>query len=83
MSADQHHLAEGSRSISVTYTQHTEAQSEASKVTHQNQSGSPNAEAVEPNLDPKMLASQILLCCEEAFYLYSLQSLIQVLVFFN
>ncbi|XP_057786448.1 uncharacterized protein LOC131003899 isoform X2 [Salvia miltiorrhiza] len=74
---DQHHLAEGSKSVSVTYSQHTEAQNEASEITHQNQSGLPNAEVVEPNLEPKMLASLILLCCEEAFYFYTLQSLIQ------
>ncbi|KAH6769097.1 hypothetical protein C2S51_014433 [Perilla frutescens var. frutescens] len=73
----QHHLAEGSGSVSVTYSQHTKAQSEPLQITHQNQSGLPSIQAVEPNLEHMMLASQILLCCEETFYLYTLQSLIQ------
>ncbi|KAL1533424.1 hypothetical protein AAHA92_33309 [Salvia divinorum] len=74
---DQRHLGEGSKSVSVTYSQHTEAQNEASVFIHKNQSGLPNAKAVESNFGHKMLASQILLCCEEAFYFYTLESLIQ------
>lgn len=60
----QHHQVEGSKS-------------EALQTTHQNQSGLANVEEVEPNLEYKMLPSQILLCCEEAFYIYPSQSLIQ------
>lgn len=65
----QHHQVEGSKS-------------EALQTTHQNQSGLANVEEVEPNLEYKMLPSQILLCCEEAFYIYPSQSLIQVLAIF-
>ncbi|XP_042036243.1 uncharacterized protein LOC121782456 isoform X1 [Salvia splendens] len=73
---DQCHLGDGSKS-SVTCSQHTEAQNEASVSIHKNQSGLPNAKAVESNFGHKMLASQILLCCAEAFYFYTLESLIQ------
>ncbi|XP_042032977.1 uncharacterized protein LOC121779672 isoform X3 [Salvia splendens] len=73
---DQRHPGEESKS-SVTYSQHIEAQNEASVSIHKNQSGFPNAKAVESNFGDKMLASQILLCCEEAFYFYTLESLIQ------
>lgn len=79
---DQHHQVEWSKSVSSTYSQHTEAQSEALHTTHQNQSGLANVEEVEPNLEYKMLPSQILLCCEEAFYIYPSQPLIQVLAIF-
>ncbi|PIN06027.1 Tomosyn [Handroanthus impetiginosus] len=55
-------------------------QSESAQTSHQqNQSGvSKVEEATQPtNLEHKKVASEILLCCEEAFYLYSLKTLFQ------
>ncbi|CAA0811101.1 transducin family protein / WD-40 repeat family protein [Striga hermonthica] len=58
--------------------QHTESQSQPLQTGPQNQHGLSNVEFLQsPNLEYMTLASQILLCCEEAFYLYPVKSFIQ------
>ncbi|XP_011084899.1 uncharacterized protein LOC105167041 [Sesamum indicum] len=65
----KHPHPEGSRNDSIMSFQHIEAmQSDLSKVEEAMQ---------RTNLEHKTLASQILLCCEDAFYFYPLKSLIQ------
>ncbi|KAI3470889.1 hypothetical protein Pfo_027552 [Paulownia fortunei] len=74
----KHPLAEWFKDDSITSSQHIEAQSQPLQTCHQNQSGLSKVEAMQPrNLEHKTLASQILLCCEEAFYFYPLKFLIQ------
>ncbi|KAL0359167.1 UNVERIFIED_CONTAM: hypothetical protein Sangu_0766100 [Sesamum angustifolium] len=75
----KHPHPEGSRNDSTMSSQHIEAQSQSLHTGHQNESDlSKVEEAIQRiNLEHKTLASQILLCCEDAFYLYPLKSLIQ------
>ncbi|KAK4403399.1 Syntaxin-binding protein 5 [Sesamum angolense] len=75
----KHPHPEGSRNDSTMSSQHIEAQSQSLHTGHQNESDlSKVEEAIQRiNLEHKTLASQILLCCKDAFYLYPLKSLIQ------
>ncbi|KAL8463043.1 hypothetical protein ACS0TY_033889 [Phlomoides rotata] len=68
----KHSLTEGSKSVSVTSSQHSKAESRPL------QNDLSNVEARVPqNFGHKMLQSHILLCCEEAFYFYPFESVIQ------
>ncbi|KAK4436503.1 Syntaxin-binding protein 5 [Sesamum alatum] len=75
----KHPHPEGSRNDSIMSSQDIKAQSQSLQTDHQNESDlSKVGEAMQrTNLEHKTLPSQILLCCEDAFYFYPLKSLIQ------
>ncbi|KAL6531099.1 hypothetical protein OROHE_014168 [Orobanche hederae] len=74
----KHPLAEGFKEDSITSSQHIEAENGPLQSSPHNESDLSEVKVTQsPNLDHKTLASQILLCCEEAFYFYPLNSFIQ------
>ncbi|KAL6581229.1 hypothetical protein OROMI_007152 [Orobanche minor] len=74
----KHPLTEGFKEDSITSSQHIEAENGPLQSSPHNESDLSEVKVTQsPNLDHKTLASQILLCCEEAFYFYPLKSFIQ------
>ncbi|GER54476.1 transducin family protein / WD-40 repeat family protein [Striga asiatica] len=79
----KHQFSERIKDDSTASFQHSEVQSQPLQTGPQNQHpqnqhGLSDVEFLQsPNLEYMTLASQILLCCEDAFYLYPVKSFIQ------
>ncbi|XP_073297646.1 uncharacterized protein [Primulina huaijiensis] len=74
-----HTLSERSEKVFVMSPQHVDAENQPLQSSHENLSGLSSVEGhmQPPGLGDKTLESQILLCCSDAVYTYSLKSFFQ------